>query len=99
MSDVSPGPLKLAVETQHRCKATLFQTVRVHETFEGKTVWEGIAHIFNIFGHLEATRAFAWTSELEDGTRLFQAVLHIQPVTGPREAVRAAIAAERKGQS
>ncbi|HTV38200.1 MAG TPA: hypothetical protein VMF12_17350 [Xanthobacteraceae bacterium] len=87
-----------AVERMHTCKATLVQSVPVSETFEGKPVWEGVVHVFDIKGHLTANRAYAWSSPIEGSDkRRFFAVLHQGPVTGPVEAVRAAIVAETRG--
>ena len=40
------------------------------------------------------SNVYAWSSERDDGKRRFYAVLHMGPVTGPVEAVRAAIVAE-----
>jgi hypothetical protein len=51
-----------------------------------------------LVGHPKATRAYAWSSPIEetpDGRRFF-AVLHEPPVTSPSAALRAAIKAERK---
>src|SRR5579864_9612686 len=93
--DVSADQLRRAVESQHGCKATLVQSVPVKETFGGKTVWEGIVHVFRIKGHHRATTAYAWSSPIEGSDkRRFFAVLHLPPVTSPVEAVRAAIVAE-----
>jgi hypothetical protein len=95
-SEVGDG-LQRAVERMHTCKATLAQSVPVTETFEGKTVWEGVVHVFDLTGHPKATRAYAWSSPIEGGDkRRFFAVLHQGPVTSPVEAVRAAIVAEAK---
>ena len=89
--------LKKAVEMTHGGKASLSRSVPVKETFDGKIVWEGVVHAFNLEGHPAATRAYAWSSPIEGSTkRRFFAVLHIPPVTGPVEAVRAAIVAEHK---
>ena len=89
--------LRAATERMHTCKATLAQSVPVSETFEGKTVWEGVVHVFDLKGHLTATRAYAWSSPIEGSDkRRFFAVLHQPPVTSPAEAVRAAIVAEHK---
>jgi hypothetical protein len=96
MNDVSPDELKRAVESQHGATAVLVQSVPVRERFKGKP-WEGVVHIFNLEGHPTANRAYAWSYERADGKRRFFAVLHAPPVTGPREAVRAAIGAESKG--
>jgi hypothetical protein len=97
MIDVEPNELKKTVESQHGCTATLAQSVPVKETFGGKTVWEGTVHIFKIYGHPEATRAYAWSSPIEGSDkRRFFGVLHLPPVTSPVEAVRAAIVAEQR---
>ena len=95
--DVASDELRRAVERMHTCKATLAQSLPVTETFDGKTVWEGVVHVFDLKGHLTATRAYAWSSPIEGSDkRRFFAVLHEGPVTGPVEAVRAAIVAEQK---
>ena len=96
MNEVSVDQLKSAIEAQHGGTATFFQSVPVKEVFEGRTVWEGVVHVFDLAGHPNATRAYAWSTTLEWGNRRFYAVLHMGPVTGPAEAVRAAIVAERK---
>ncbi len=97
--EVDTAQLKRAVEAQHGCTATLVQSVPVQETFEGKTVWDGVVHVFKIHGHPKASKAYAWSSPIEGSDkRRFFAVLHLPPVTSPVEAVRAAIVSEhRKG--
>ena len=99
MIEVQVNQLKQAVESQHGCTATLAQSVPVKETFGGKTVWEGIVHIFKIHGHPQASQAYAWSSPVEDSDkrRLF-AVLHMSPITSPVEAVQAAIVAEQRAR-
>jgi hypothetical protein len=100
MIEVEAAELKRAVEAQHGCSATLAQSVPVKETFGGKTVWEGIVHVFKLTGHPKAKQAYAWSSPMEGSDkRRFFAVLHLPPITSPVEAVRAAIVAEqRSGQ-
>jgi hypothetical protein len=76
----------------HGGSATLAQSVPVRETFDGKPVWEGVVHVFDLTGHPTATRAYAWASPIEGSTkRRFIAVLHQPPVDSPQAAVRAAI--------
>jgi hypothetical protein len=65
MIEVSPDQLKRAVEAQHGCTATLVQSVPINETFEGKSVWEGVVHVFKINGHPKANKAYAWSSPIE----------------------------------
>jgi hypothetical protein len=96
MTEVAPSELKRAVESQHGGTATLVQAVPVHETHNGETVWDGVVHVFDLAGHPTASRAYAWSYERDDGKRRFFAVLHVPPITGPREAVQAAIVAEAR---
>jgi hypothetical protein len=89
--------LREAIERMHGGSATLTQSVPVCETFDGKPVWEGVVHVFDLAGHPTATRAYAWSSPIEGSTkRRFFAVLHQPPVDSPQAAVRAAIIAEHK---
>jgi hypothetical protein len=89
--------LQKAVERMHGGTATLAQSVPVRESFDGKLVWEGVVHIFDLAGHPTATRAYAWSSPIEGSTkRRFFAVLHTARVNSPIEAVRAAIVAEHR---
>jgi hypothetical protein len=90
--------LAQAVERMHTCKATLVQSVPITETFERKTVWEGVVHVFDLKAHAGgATRAYAWSSPIEGSDkRRFFAVLHEGPVTSPLMAVRAAIIQEAR---
>src|SRR5258707_11507931 len=98
-----PSPiatLTTAVENMHGGTATLAQSVPVRESFDGKPVWEGVVHVFDLVGHPTATRAYAWSSPIEGSTkRRFFAVLHQPPVDSPQAAVRAAIIAEHQAQA
>jgi hypothetical protein len=100
MIEVEAGQLKQAIEAQHGGAATLAQSVPVCETFEGKTVWGGTVHVFDLTGHPTATRAYAWSAQIEGSTkRQFFAVLHTGPIKSPMDAVRAAIVAEQRSKS
>lgn len=89
--------LQLVVESMHSCRTTLAQTVPVRETFKSKPVWEGIVHVFDLEGHPQATRAYAWSSPIEGSDkRRFFAVLHLGAIKAPLDAVRAAIVAEHR---
>ena len=71
----------------------------VHEKHEGETVWNGVVHVFDLRGSPSgATRAYAWSYERDDGKRRFFAVLHLEPIKGPVDAVRAAIVAEMRAK-
>jgi hypothetical protein len=95
MQRIETDYLREAVERLHSGSATLAQSVPVRETFEGKTVWEGVVQVFDLAGHPTATRAYAWSSPIEGSTkRRFFAVLHSGRINSPLEAVRAAIVVE-----
>lgn len=97
MEKDTPDDLKTAVERMHDCKALLVQSVPVKETFGDNTVWEGVVHVFKIYGHDKATQAYAWSSPIEGSEkRRFFAVLHAPPIASPVDAVRAAIVAEHR---
>ena len=95
--DVSATELRNAVESMHLCKAQLAQSVPVSELFNDETVWQGVVHVFDLVDHPKATRAYAWSSPIEGSSkRRFFAVLHMGAIKSPRDAVRAAIVAERR---
>jgi hypothetical protein len=89
--------LARAIERMHGGSARLAQSVPVSEAFEGRIVWEGVVHVFDLAGHPTATRVYAWSSPIEGSTkRRFFAVLHQPPVDSLQAAVRAAIVAENR---
>ena len=94
-----PSDLQGAVESMHSCHAVLAQTVPVRETFQGQPVWEGVVHVFDLEGHPNATRAYAWSSPIEGSERRrFFAVLQLGAIKSPVDAVRAAIVAEYRSR-
>ena len=92
--------LKLGIETQHGGVATFKESVPIKETYGGITVWEGIVNVFDLVGHPKAKIAYAWSSPIEGSSkrRVF-AALHVPPITGPQDALRAAIVAEYRAKN
>lgn len=89
--------LASAIELQHGGTATFVESVPVKEEFQGKTVWEGTVHVFDLDGNTQSTRAYAWSSPIEGSDkRRFFAVLHMGGIRSPQDAVRAAIVAEHR---
>lgn len=89
--------LEQAVETQHGGRARLRSVAPIDERHDGKPVWQGVVHVFDLDGHPKATRAYAWSSPIKGSDRRrFYAVLHLGPIRSARDAVRAAIVAENK---
>ena len=72
------------------------ESVRVTETFNGETVWDGEVEVFDLIDHPTAVRAYAWAHETDAGKLRHVAVLHEGPVDSPETAVRAAIAASAR---
>jgi hypothetical protein len=90
MKDDYKSQLCEAVEKMHSGSATLAQTAPVREMFGGKTVWEGVVHVFDLAGHPTATPACGWSSPINGSMKgRFFAVLHQSPVDSPKAAVRA----------
>lgn len=88
--------LREAIRHMHGAEATHVESVPVKETFQGRTVWEGIVEVFELRGHPKATHAYAWISETEQKIKQHITVLKIPPVVSPITAVRAAIVQEFK---
>ena len=80
----------------HGVEANQVESVPVKETFQGKTVWEGIVEVFELVGHPKAARVYAWSHESDDPTkpRRHVTVLHIAPILSTEAAVKAAIVQE-----
>ena len=94
---VDPDQLKQAIESQHDGTAVLADALPVKEVFDGKTVWEGVVHFFDLEGHSSATRDYAWSSPMESSREgRFFPLLHLGGIWSPLYAVRAAIVAERR---
>ena len=51
--------LQEVIHKLHGGKATHVHSVPVKETFQGKTVWDGIVEVFDLHGHPRANRIYA----------------------------------------
>lgn len=86
--------LQDAIKHLHGCDSKWVESVQVHETFQGQTVWDGEVQVFFLIGHPTAQRAYAWSYATEGERRRFVAVLEAGPVKDAVTAVRASIAAK-----
>lgn len=88
--------LRDVIRRVHGAEATHVESVPVKETFEGRTVWEGIVEVFDLVGHPTAFRVYAWAHDTEnpDKPRRHVTVLHLHPIKSAEDAVRAAIVQE-----
>ena len=85
-----------AIRRLYGVEATHVESVPAKETFQGKTIWEGMVEVFELHGHSQAKRAYAWSHETDDGKTRYVAALHLGPITSAITAVRAAIVQEFK---
>lgn len=90
--------LQEVIKKLHECESEYLETVSVKETFQDQTVWEGDVEVFDIRGHPNAKRCYAWAhaSGNEGRGKRYVAVLELPPVDSPQNAVRAAIVDEVK---
>lgn len=89
--------LRQSIEALYDCTAAHEAAVPVSEVFQGQPVWEGVVQLFTVQGHPKATRAYAWSSPIENSEkRKVYAVLELPPVSSARDAVRAAIVSDHK---
>jgi hypothetical protein len=88
--------LRDVIRKLHGVEATHIESVPVKETFQGKTVWEGIVEVFELVEHPKALKVYAWSHDTDDPKkpRRHITVLHIAPITSPEAAVRAHIIQE-----
>jgi hypothetical protein len=86
--------LQDVIRRLHGVESSHVESVPIKETFEGKTIWEGIVEVFELHGH-KAPKAYAWAYETDNPKKPRHVIaLHLDPVTSPLLAVRAAIVKE-----
>lgn len=88
--------LESVIRRLHHAEPTHVESVPVTETFQGRTVWQGVVEVFNLDGHPTASRVYAWAHDTDDpkNPRRHVTVLHMHPIRSARDAVRAAIVQE-----
>jgi len=88
--------LQDVIRRLHGVESRHVESVPVKETFQGKTVWEGIVEVFELHGHPKAPKAYAWAHDTDDPDKPKRhvTVLHVHPITSAAQAVRAAIVQE-----
>jgi hypothetical protein len=88
--------LRDVIRRLHGVHSTHVESIPVKETFQGKTVWDGTVEVFDLHGHPQATRVYAWAHDTDDPEkpRRHVTVLHSHPITSAVLAVRAAIVQE-----
>jgi hypothetical protein len=87
--------LKDAIRATHGCESLHVESVPVKEVFDGETAWEGKVEVFDLIGHLQAKRAYAWSYRDGNQNKPF-AVLEIPPVNSPGSAVKVAMTSKAR---
>jgi hypothetical protein len=90
------GELQDVIRRLHGVESEHVGSIPVKETFQGKTVWDGIVEVFDLKGHPTAFRIYAWAHDTDDlaNPRRHITVLHSHPIKSAQDAVRAAIVQE-----
>jgi hypothetical protein len=91
MDPAGTEALQQAIRHMHGCDSVWIESVPIHETHEGKTVWQGEVQIFELVDNPKAKRAYAWSHATEGTRRRFVAVLGVPPVIDAKTAVQASI--------
>lgn len=78
----------------HGCEATWVEFVPIREMFQRELVRGGEVQVFDVTGHLTATRCYTWSHATEGTKRRLYAVLHVTPITDAVVAVRASMVAD-----
>ena len=94
MNDNVISELRNTIRRLHGVESRHIESVPVKETFQGTTVWEGIVEVFELVGHPNAPKAYAWAHDANGQKQRHVTVLHVAPVDSPQAAVRAAIVQE-----
>ncbi len=95
MPDPSLDDLRQAIHRLPGYDSRHAEAVRVTETWQGETLWDGTVEVFDLVGHPTAKRAYAWAHALDvSDKRRFVAVLHHGKVDSPQAAVSVAIMTE-----
>jgi hypothetical protein len=85
--------LRDVIHHLHNAKAKHLESVPITESFQGKTVWDGVVEVFRLKGHPQTDGVYTWTHATDDPAhpKRHVTVLHIPPVVSPRTAVQAVI--------
>lgn len=89
---MQPEEIAKVIADKEHCGCEFIESVAVVEKFKGKTVWDGIVHVFKLINHA-MKRCYAW---VDGSTDRLVTVLEKPPVKSPETAVRAYIASTSK---
>ena len=76
--------LQNVIRKLHGVESKHVESVPVKETFQGKTVWDGTVEVFELHGHPQASKLYAWTHQTDNPKKPKRhvTVLHVQFARG-----------------
>lgn len=89
--------LQEAIKETRRCDSRHVESVPVVEQFEGQIAWQGTVEVFDLIGHPQANRAYAWSYRDGDTVKSVT-ILEIPPVDSPQSAVKVAFASKARAK-
>lgn len=98
MDPAGPDALRDAIRHLHGCDARFVAWERARDTFGGEVAFDRKVGVFELVGHGEAKRAYAWTEPGTGTKRRYFAVLSVPPIDSATAAVRASIAADARAE-
>jgi hypothetical protein len=94
--------LQMVIQHLHGADSEWLESIPVLETFQGKTVWDGIVERFEVLNHPKAKHCYAW-SDFDSKQEHITAVLELPPVKTALDAVKVYIVQQvkkaRKGEA
>ena len=97
MSDLYLQHLCQSFRRNHNCEEEHVETVPVVQRKRGREVWRGNVEVFNLKGHPQAIRGYAWTVDRLNAIET-TTVLKMPPVDSPKTAVQSTINKRLKTQ-
>ena len=90
--------VQVVVSRLHNCGAVWPENVPVHETFRGRTVWQGQVELFDLNGQPKAKCAYGRSHRdgADDQGERFVTVLEVPPVESALTAVPVGLVADGK---
>jgi hypothetical protein len=86
--------LRQTVRDLHGCDSIHIGSEPVSAWLPGRPVWNGTVATFKLIDHPHAKLAYAWKHERDSAGRNCAAVLGIEPIRGPEDAVRSSVEAD-----
>jgi hypothetical protein len=83
--------MEASIRQKLKCHITHWKTVPVHERLAEKTIWQGNIEVFELEGHAEAKKCYAWFYYEQGKSVRYVVVLESRLVKSPEEAVKSAI--------